>query len=255
MCFITATHCCLVVIIVRSCCSRSRMQRSIDESNSSTSITHSIGTTQLSTQHTLQLKTHTSKNTQLESATANSGAPQQTVDGLLNAARTVQDAINALLQAAEASEAKPTQNCTSFCFCFCFDSVSNIFVVLVSAFANKAKNVLAANAKLAASVGQPPEILKNTKSTVSIAWNLFVPSLTSMFLCVCGRLKLRESWLWQQKLLRKTTRMKRVASDCWRPLVVLPTPPNVWSTMPRRTLNVLTVKLLIAIECLYDIVT
>ena len=44
----------------------------------------------------------------LESAAANSGAPQPQVDGLLNAARDVQDAIAALLNAAEASEAKPT---------------------------------------------------------------------------------------------------------------------------------------------------
>lgn len=87
------------------------------------------------------------------SAAAKAGnGPRAETDALLRSAKDVSDAISRLLQAAEAAEGKPTQN--------------------VAAFSDKARSLLSANQKLAASAGQPPEILKNTKATATASGEL-----------------------------------------------------------------------------------
>lgn len=106
----------------------------------------------------------------LASAARNGSGDQAQIDGLLGAAHDVSDAIakvkrctrafrltsslRQLLKAAEAAESKPTQN--------------------VAAFADKAQSLLSANSRLAASVGQPPEILKHTKETAGASGALVV---------------------------------------------------------------------------------
>ncbi len=87
------------------------------------------------------------------SAAAKAGqGPRAETDALLRSAKDVSDAIARLLAAADAAEGKPTQN--------------------VAAFSDKARSLLSANQKLAASAGQPPEILKNTKATATASGEL-----------------------------------------------------------------------------------
>jgi talin len=88
----------------------------------------------------------------LTAASKSAGASSADADALLRSARDVSDAIARLLAAADAAEGKPTQN--------------------VAAFSDKAKTLIAANQRLAASVGQPPEILKNTKTTAMASGEL-----------------------------------------------------------------------------------